>query len=639
MGRTIVLGVLLVLSVATTWSACAGSGTPMSLSVDLGDIPRRPQPPEFSFERFAQTRELAQLQFSADDRSVYFVDNDGGVNNVFALDLARRSIRQVTHFEDPVAEFLVDHSGRFLIVVKDVQGNENNDLYRFDLRSGEVLRLTDAGRGDTSVLCGISPDDKLVYYAQTREHRREADIWEIDSGGGAARQRLSGNGRMLECDTVSADGRYLLYGDLIGFDTRHLGLLDLATGQTRTINAAPGINNLDGCFAGNEVYFRSALGADGFRLWRYHIGDDQPTPVSLPFRNDIESLSMYTEGRVAVIRYRDGLSGRTAIFVDGFGTPARFGLPPQLIVGAVFSHKDPQTGILFTETATMPRRYYLVGGAPPELLYDANRSGIASDQLAEARSLLIPSFDGLEIPVHLFIPNGTSQQHPRPVIVYIHGGPEDHVDPLYLSNLQFLANRGFIVVVPNVRGSTGFGRRYAALDDGDWGGAHIRDIVAVTDAIRTLDFVDNGNLFLAGVSFGGFSVMSLITQYPTTFRAAVDFFGFTELATFVDSWPPYLQRHQASALGFDPRIDRQRNWVLSPVYHVDRIRIPLQIHQGANDSRVPREQSDWLVQRLRRLGRDVEYFVYPDEGHGFTRLANERTAYQRLVAFFRRNLR
>jgi dipeptidyl aminopeptidase/acylaminoacyl peptidase len=638
MGRTFLLAMLVALTAATTWPACAGDGRP-ALSVDLGDIPGRPQPPEFPFERFAQTRELAQLQFSADNHSVYFVDNDGRVNSVFAMDLDTRSIRQVTHFDDPVASFMVDHGGHFLVVVKDVQGNEHNDLYRFDLHTGKVLRLTDAGRGDTSMLCGISPDDKLVYYAQTRDNRREAGIWEIDSGGGAARQRLPGSGRTLECDEVSPDGHYLLYAELIGFDTRYLGLLDLATGETRSISAVPGINNLDGCFAGNDVYFRSALGSDGFRLWRYRIGDDQPAPVSLPFRNDLDSLSMYSEGRVAVVGYRDGLSGSSAVFIDGFSAPVNFGLAPASIVGAVFSHDDPQTGIVFTETATMPRRYYRVGSGAPSLLYDANQSGITSGQLAEARSLLVPSFDGLEIPLHLFIPNGTSRQRPRPVILFVHGGPEDHVDPLYLSNVQFLTNRGFIVAVPNVRGSTGFGKRYAALDDGDWGGAHIRDIVAVADAVRRLDFVDDGNLFLAGVSFGGFSVMSLITRYPDTFRAAVDFFGFTELGTFVDSWPFYLQRHLASALGFDPRIDRQRNWALSPIYHVDRIRIPLQIHQGANDSRVPREQSDWLVQRLRQLDREVEYFVYPDEGHGFTRLSNEALAYQRLVTFFRHNVR
>ena len=273
---------------------------------------------------------------------------------------------------------------------------------------------------------------------------------------------------------------------------------------------------------------------------------------------------------------------------------------------------------------------------PATLLYDANRSGIDESQFAEARSLLIPSFDGVKIPVHLFIPNGTSEQSPQPAVFLVHGGPEDHVDPRYQSTVQFIANRGFIVVVPNVRGSTGFGKRYAALDDGDWGGAHIRDIVEVADTVGTLGFVDGERLFLFGASFGGFSVMSLVTSYPDRFRAAVNFFGFTELATFVDSWPRYLQRHLHSAIGFDPRRDRYRNWLRSPIYHLDRVRIPLQIHQGANDSRVPREQSDWLVQELGRLGQNVEYFVYPDEGHGFTRLKNEADAYRRLISFVRR---
>jgi dipeptidyl aminopeptidase/acylaminoacyl peptidase len=193
------------------------------------------------------------------------------------------------------------------------------------------------------------------------------------------------------------------------------------------------------------------------------------------------------------------------------------------------------------------------------------------------------------------------------------------------------------VVVPNVRGSTGFGRHYASLDDNDWGGGHIRDLVAVAQAVQTLEFVDTDQLFLVGMSFGGFSVMSLITQYPETFRAAVDFFGFTELATFVDSWPRYLQHHLFAEIGFDPRRDRARNRAVSPLYHADRIRIPLQIHQGSNDSRVPREQSDWLVRRLRAAGGTVEYFVYPDEGHGFTRFANERAAYRRLVDFLRQH--
>lgn len=132
--------------------------------------------------------------------------------------------------------------------------------------------------------------------------------------------------------------------------------------------------------------------------------------------------------------------------------------------------------------------------------------------------------------------------------------------------------------------------------------------------------------------------MSLVTQYPELVRAGADFFGFTELTTFVDSWPRYQQQNLSVELGFDPRRDLLRNRAVSPLYHLERVSIPLQIHQGANDSRVPREQSDCVVQRLRGFGRTVEYFIYVDEGHGFTRFENQRLAYQRLVDFFRRQL-
>ena len=616
------------------------SGTkPLSLSIDLGNIPEHPIAPEFAFERFFQTRPLEQLQFAPDNRSIYFIRNDGHVDNIFALDLASGLQHQVTHLAESVSGFGVDHKGQFLIIVRDVEGNENYDLYRFDVRTGDMLRLTSAGRGDTTMACGLSPDDALLYYAQTRNHRRESGLWQVEVSTGRERQLLPGNGRSLDCDKVSADGQYLLFGELIGFDERHLGLLHLPTGRTRYISAAPGINNVDASFAEDRVYYLSALDSDRFRLWQYQIGDVAPVPVQLPFDNDLESLSMYADGRVAVIAYRTALACRTAVFVDGFEAPAGFGLPPEAVADAVFSENNPDLGIVLTETASQPGRYYQVGSGKPVLVYDANQSGIDSIYFAEARSLRIPSFDGLEIPVHLFIPNGTSADSPRPAVFLVHGGPQDHLDPQYDSVIQFLANRGFIVVVPNVRGSTGFGKYYASLDDNDWGGRHIRDIVEVAAAVRNMDFVDADNLFIFGMSFGGFSVMSLITQYPDTFRAAADFFGFTELATFVDSWPLFLQRHLFAELGFDPRRDRARNRALSPLYHVDRIRIPLQIHQGANDSRVPRAQSDRLVRRMRRMGHTVEYYVYPDEGHGFTRFDNERASYLRLVAFFRRHLR
>jgi len=608
----------------------------LSEPIDIRDITARPVAPEFAFARFFETRPLQQPAFSADNRQLYFLRSSGRADNVYALDLADRSLHQITRLPESVSGFLVARSGKFLILQRDTRGNGRYDLYRFDLDSGETRQLTFATVGDATMACGLSPDDRLLYYAQTRDRRRESDLWQIEVASGKKRRLLAGSGRTLDCDAVSPDGRYLLYGVRRGFDERRLDLLDLVSGTTRAIADKGGVNNLDGQFAGDGVYYRNALDADGFHLWHYRIGTAAPVPVRLPFANDLESLAVYGNGTVVVLGYRSGLTGRTAVFPADLSEPLEFGFLPGQVQDAVFSDSDPRLGVIVVGTASMPCRYYLVGKGPPQLLYDANRSGIDSRYFAGSRSGWITSFDGLEIPLHLFIPNGTSARRPRPVILFIHGGPESHVDPVYTSEIQFLNNRGFIVVVPNVRGSTGFGKAFAALDNNDWGGDHIRDLVAVVEAVRKLDFVEAGNVFVAGMSFGGFSVMSLVTQYPELVRAGADFFGFTELATFVDSWPRYLQQNLSVELGFDPRRDQRRNHAVSPLYHLDRVSIPLQIHQGANDSRVPRKQSDLVVQRLRRSGRTVEYYVYADEGHGFTRFANQRLAYQRLVDFFRR---
>jgi dipeptidyl aminopeptidase/acylaminoacyl peptidase len=618
--------------------APAISAGDLSRAIDIRDITARPASPEFAFARFFATRPLQQPTFSADNRQLYFLRSSGRAVNVFALDLVGRGQRQITHSPESVSGFLVARNGKFLVLVRDTRGNGRYDLYRFDLATGATRQLTFATSGDATMACGLSPDDELLYYSQTRDRRRESDLWQLEVATGKTHLVLAGNGRTVDCDAVSPDGRYLLYGERRGFDERRLGLLDLVSGKTHTIAAEDGANNLDGCFAGDGVYYRSALGADGFHLWHFRIGAAAPEPVRLPFVNDLESLSVYGNGAVIILGYRSGLAGHTVVFSADLSETLQFGVPPEQVKDAVFSDSDPQLGLLFVETAGQPLRYYLVGKGSPQLLYDANRSGIDGRYFSEWRSGWVTSFDGLEIPVHLFIPNGTSAQQPRPVILFIHGGPEAHVDPGYTSEIQFLNNRGFIVVAPNVRGSTGFGKAFESLDDNDWGGGHIRDLVAVVAAIRELDFVDAGNVFAAGVSFGGFSVMSLVTQYPELVKAGADFFGFTELATFVDSWPHYLQQNIEMELGFDPRRDPVRNRAVSPLYHLDRVRIPLQIHQGANDSRVPREQSDRLVQRLRNSGRMVEYFVYADEGHGLTRFENQRLAYQRLVDFFRRRL-
>ncbi|MEA3275200.1 MAG: alpha/beta fold hydrolase [Pseudomonadota bacterium] len=608
-------------------------------SIDLGDISSRPVAKRVPFERFFQIHNVSSLEFSPDARTLYFLRNDGHVDNVFAIDLVDRRTRQVTAFREPVHRFLVGRRGKYLIIAQDIAGNERYDLYRFDLKTGETLRLTKSGAGDMSFPCDLSPDGAVLYYGKSRDGRSESDLWRLELQTGEKRVILRANERLLECGEASPDGRFLLFREFVENNEKHLGILDLYTGKAHYIMRVPGVNNVDAGFSRGRVYFLNAMGADGFRLWQYQIGAPLPTLAKIPIPHPIESLSFQADGRVVVVRYRDKLASRTEIFVDHFRQSSTFGFAEEDIVGAVFSRAEPKIGVIVAADAVMPPRYFLLTPAGLELLYDSNQSGIEPRHFTKVRSVRIPSFDGLKVPVHLFIPNGTSSKSPRPAIFWIHGGPEEHIDPIFDSQIQFLANRGFIVVAPNVRGSTGFGKQYALLDDGDWGGGHIRDIVEVAGFVRDLDFVDGDKLFIVGESFGGFSVLSLITQYPDVFRAAVDISGMSELATFVDSWPAYVDSYVLRELGFDPRRNATRNLAVSPLYHVDRIRIPLQIHQGLNDRRVPKAQSDRMVEHMRRLGLSVEYHVYEDEGHGFSRFSSEQSAFNKISDFFDRHAR
>jgi dipeptidyl aminopeptidase/acylaminoacyl peptidase len=609
----------------------------VTASIELGDIPERPAAPQFPIDRFFQIQEITELEISPDNQTLYFMQNDGRVSNVFAIDLTTKGLRKVTTFTEPVSGFLVGRNNRFLILIQDVGGHENFDIYRYSLKTGGVFRLTQTPLGDVSLPCDLSSEGKYLFYMQSRGGRVESDLWRMEIATGKASVVLPGRGRLLTCEQVSADGRYLLFQDIHHNDEVRLGLLNLVTGVDRYIERERGVVNVDAGFAGDRVYYLSAKDANGFRLWVYKIGSRKPQPVGIIPQYDIEFLRLFSGGRIAAISYRTGVASRTEIFSDGFEAPKTFAVPRDDIVGAVFSRNDPQFGVIVTENAAMPRRFYLVKRTGVELLYDSNQSGIDAKYFATARSTILESFDGLGIPVHFFIPNHTSEELPRPAVVWIHGGPQERIDPLFHNGIQILANRGYIVVTPNVRGSTGFGKLYSLLDNGDWGGGHIKDIVEVANFVRSRRFVDGDRLFVIGESFGGFSVMSLITQYPKVFKAAINFFGITELSTFIDSLPPNELKTVIAELGFDPRLNNAMNRAISPLYHLDRLKIPLQVHQGANDRRVPKAQSDRLVERMRQLGLAPEYYVYPDEGHGFRHIDNKLSAFTRVLEFLARH--
>jgi dipeptidyl aminopeptidase/acylaminoacyl peptidase len=248
-----------------------------------------------------------------------------------------------------------------------------------------------------------------------------------------------------------------------------------------------------------------------------------------------------------------------------------------------------------------------------------------------AELVRFPSFDGLEVPAFVFRPR-TSRGTRHAVVVIVHGGPESQWRPSFSPLVQYLVARGYAVVAPNVRGSTGYGRRYQHLDDGEKRLDAVADLAAVHDWIAATDDLDPGRCALYGGSYGGYMVMSGLVHQPDRWAAAVDVVGIANLVSFLEhtsAWRRAWREREYGSLANDRDLLEH----LSPLTHVDRLRAPLLIIHGRNDPRVPLGEAEQIHRIARAKGLRSDLLVYDDEGHGLARLANRLHAYPRVASF------
>ena len=255
---------------------------------------------------------------------------------------------------------------------------------------------------------------------------------------------------------------------------------------------------------------------------------------------------------------------------------------------------------------------------------ESRLGGLGALRLRDPELIHYPTFDGREIPAWLLRPEGDG---PGPFVVAIHGGPEAQEKPVYRPVYQYLLSRGIGVLATNIRGSTGYGKTYQKLIHHDFGGGDLEDWRHAAEWLKAQDFVDGERLGVFGGSYGGFATLSCVTRLPEYWSAAVDIVGPSNLVTFARAVPPQWVRFMAKWVG-DPDTEEEFLRERSPITYVDQVRAPLLVLQGAKDPRVVKSESDQMVERLRELGREVEYVVFEDEGHGFTRYTNEVRAHR-----------
>jgi dipeptidyl aminopeptidase/acylaminoacyl peptidase len=285
-------------------------------------------------------------------------------------------------------------------------------------------------------------------------------------------------------------------------------------------------------------------------------------------------------------------------------------------------------------------RYHLLTwedhGAQREMkpLFDAS-PWLPEDELAEMRPISLTSRDGLTIHGYLTVPVGVEPKD-LPLVLHPHGGPWHRDSWGFNPEVQFLANRGAAVLQVNFRGSTGYGRGFWEAGFGQWGLTMQDDLTDAVGWAVDQGIADPARVGIYGGSYGGYATLAGITKEPELFACAVSYCGVSNIFTWLEGFPPYWEplRAMMHEMVGDPERDAQRLKATSPLFHVDRIRCPLLVAQGANDPRVRKAESDQIVAALRERGVDVQYLVKDNEGHGFQNEENQFDFYRAMERFF-----
>ena len=597
-----------------------------------------------SIEKLYMTRQVGGATWSPNGRTLAFVSNLSGRNNIWLVPSDGGWPMQLTVSDQRQSNPTWSPNDKWIAYMSDYDGDEQWDIFLVSPKTGQVVNLTNT-REISEESPTWSPDGRYLAYIVKP---KASSVFEIDVYDTVMREvkRLTtgtAKGRMNVAPIWSSDGNFIVYTQeqSKGTDSNVFGV-EVASAQSTLLTPHDG----------EHTYSATDVSPDGKSvLITSNAGDGYDNVGLLDIASkkihwltqdkwEISGESFSPDGKF--LTYSANVDGNTDVYIYDVATGKRRALPLPKGVNYVTGRTSP-----FTRDNSRLLYYHTGPTAPGDLwIYDLADSksdqlthslvgGVRSEDMVEPYLVHYPSKDGKwTISAFVYVPYNLPRNGEHPAIVFVHGGPTAQTMNTFNRFVQYMANQGYIVIAPNYRGSTGYGKEFQQANLFDMGGGDLQDVLGAADWIKQTGYVDPKKLILMGGSYGGYMTMMGVTKAPEVWAAGVPIVPFVNWFTEIQNEDPVLQQSDLATMG-DPEKNKALYEDRSPINFVDRIKAPLYLLAGGNDPRCPKSEAQQVVDAVKKRGGVVEYKVYENEGHGFARVENQIDAYKRVADFLK----
>jgi dipeptidyl aminopeptidase/acylaminoacyl peptidase len=620
------------------------SATAVAQSTPSASSPQKTSPPNeltLAVERMARVGSAFPAGFSPDGKWLSIISNLSGVPQAWVVPAEGGYPRMVTNGDDPVSDVEWSPTSDWLAVAIAPGGGLNEQVYLVK-SDGTGMRLMTQGGKDNNGIDGWTEDGKQLAINSSRLDPASRDSFLVDPASGSVKlvAKNPGIGNIL---SISKDGKRALLYRLRSRGDDNLYLLDLDSGKDKLITRHDGTANFFGEITpdGSAAYIGSNKDRDLTAFARIRlVADGTPGEIEiLAERPDAElsGLTLNKQGTLAVLRWN--VKGRSDLsfydLVHGKQLPGPK-LPGEIVGAMVFSRDGSRLALTILGSTQIADVWIMdVNSRQFRQITFSPHAGVDLSSLVRPELVTFAAFDGLELSGWLYRPK--DQAAPGPYVISFHGGPEGQERPAFRSEYQALLAQGIGVFAPNVRGSSGFGKKFVNLDNGELRVNAIKDIKSSVDYLVSNHIADPKRIGITGGSYGGYMTMGGLTEYPDLFAAGVDEYGIVNFMTFFQHTQPWMAAISTIEYG-DPATQKEMLDRLSPIYKLDRIKAATMVQHGANDTNVPVIEAEQIVKTLKERGVPVEYILFPDEGHGFRKIPNRIRSISEEVRFFKEHL-